>query len=120
MPELYQWILLCVHSPVDVHEEVDRVGDEHDKPADKEILGDDQAPDGSADRQGTDIAPEDPGRVVFEEEIGQQGTCKADKEQCIENIPCIIRAATRSPPSSGTLACSLVLAFLLLGKRQKT
>ena len=26
MPELYQWILLCVHSPVDAHEEVDRVG----------------------------------------------------------------------------------------------
>jgi len=49
------------------------VGDEHDKPADEEILGDDQCPDGSADRKGTNIAPEDPGRVVFEEEIGQQG-----------------------------------------------
>jgi len=76
-----------VHSPVDVHEEVDRVGDEHDEPADEKILGDDQRPDGSTDRKGTDIAPEDPGRVVFEEEIGKQGTGQADKEQCIENIP---------------------------------
>lgn len=45
------------------------------------------APHGSADRKGTNIAPEDPGRVVFEEGIGQQGACKADKEECIENIP---------------------------------
>jgi hypothetical protein len=32
----------------------------------------------------------------------------------------IIRTATRSPPSYSTLICSLVLAFLLLGKKQKT
>ena len=32
----------------------------------------------------------------------------------------IIRTATRSPPSYSTLVCSLVLAFLLLGKKQKT
>jgi hypothetical protein len=49
MPEPYQWILLYVHSPVAVHEEVDIVGDEHDKSDDVKILGDDQRPDGSAD-----------------------------------------------------------------------
>lgn len=62
------------------------MGDEHDKPNDEKTLGDYQRPDGSADRQGTDIAPEYPERVVFEEELDQQGACKADKEECIENI----------------------------------
>jgi hypothetical protein len=54
---------------------------------DEKILGDDQRPDGSSDRMGTDSAPEYPDQVVFEEEIGKQGIGQAEKEQCIENIP---------------------------------
>ena len=44
------------------------------------------AADGSPDREGTDIAPEDPGRVVFKPEVGQQGTGQADKKQRIVDV----------------------------------
>ena len=84
--KLRKRILLFVQPPVDIHEEIDRVGDQHDKPADDEPLGDDQRADGSPDRKGTDIAPEDAGRVVLKEEVRQQGAGQAEKKQCIVNV----------------------------------
>ena len=59
------------------------MGYQHDEPADDETLRNDQRPDGSTYGQSPDIAPEDPGRVVLKQEICQQSTGQADKEQGI-------------------------------------